>query len=200
MNDRRDAVRRAYEESLSSHDAGDETSDGGSAEPVEEANPGQRTSQQELWVDIQVRQAMRQGAFDDLPGSGKPIEGLGQSHDPDWWAKRLIQREQITGLGPPAIMLRKEDAELDDLIDREGSEAGVRRLVEDFNQRVVDARRQLLGGPPVITSTRDADEQVDAWRLRREQRRTEQRRALAEASPEQAAPKRRGWRVWWSRR
>jgi hypothetical protein len=196
MNDKRDAVRRAYEESKSSDSARDEVS----AEPEEAANPGQRSTQQELWVDIQIRQAMRQGEFDNLPGSGKPIEGLGQTHDPDWFAKRMIQREQLTGLGPPAIMLRKDDAELDDLIDREGSEAGVRRVVEDFNHRVVEARRQLLGGPPVITATRDVDEQVDAWRLRREERRARQRRSLAEDKVEETAPKRRRWRAWWSRR
>lgn len=195
MTDRRDAVRREYEESRSG-----ERPDEACTEPDEAANPGQRSTQQELWIDIQVRQAMRQGEFDNLPGSGKPIEGLGQTHDPDWFAKRMIQREQLTGLGPSAIMLRKEDAELDDRLDREGSEAVVRRLVEDFNARVVEARRQLLGGPPVITATRDVDEQVAAWRQRREQRRTAQRQALNRGGTGEPSAKRRtGWRRWWSR-
>ena len=84
--------------------------------------------------------------FDDLPGAGKPIRGLDGNHDPNWWVKSLIEREQITGVLPPALALRKEDAELDGALDREASEDEVRRAVEDFNRRVVDARRRCSAG------------------------------------------------------
>ena len=126
-----------------------------------------RMRHQVSWVDQQIRVAMARGDFDDLPGAGKPIEGLGGTHDPDWWLKKLVEREQITGVLPPALALRKEDAELDGTLDKETSEAQVRRLLEDFNRRVIDARRQLLGGPPVITKTRDIDEEIARWRERR---------------------------------
>ena len=36
-----------------------------------------RIEQQQTWVDLQVRQAMERGDFDDLPGTGKPIRDLG---------------------------------------------------------------------------------------------------------------------------
>ena len=126
-----------------------------------------RMRHQVSWVDEQIRVAMARGDFDDLPGAGKPIEGLGGSHDPDWWLKKLVEREQITGVLPPALALRKEDAELDGVLDREFSEDSVRRLLEDFNRRVIEARRQLLGGPPVITPTRDVDVEIARWRERR---------------------------------
>jgi hypothetical protein len=138
----------------------------------------QRMEQQTLWVDLQVRRSIERGEFDDLPGAGKPLK-LPAQHDPDWWVKRLIEREKISGVAPPAIGLRREDAELDDVLDREWSEEGVRRVVADFNRRVVEARRQLTGGPPVVTRTRDADEQVAAWIARREARRELARRRLA---------------------
>ena len=130
-----------------------------------------RIAHQQAWVDQQVRVAMARGDFDNLPGAGKPIEGLGTQHDPDWWVKKLIEREQITGVLPPALALRKEDAELDATLDRESAERVVRELLEDFNKRVVEARRQLLGGPPVITRTRDVEAEVVAWRARRTTRR-----------------------------
>ena len=63
---------------------------------------------------------MERGEFDNLPGAGKPIEGLGAEHDPDWWLKKLVERERIAVL-PPSIALRKEDAELDDRLDRSPS-------------------------------------------------------------------------------
>ncbi len=157
--------------------------------------PAQRMEQQTLWVDMQVRKAMERGEFDNLPGAGKPIRGLGSTHDPDWWVKSLVEREKITGVLPPALGLRKEDAELDGVIDREGSEEGVRRVVKDFNRRVVEARRQLTGGPPVVTPTRDEDAEVVAWRARRAERRERQRAQLeaAVATPDVHTSRRRWW-------
>ncbi len=126
-----------------------------------------RMHHQSQWVDLQIREAMARGDFDDLPGYGKPLEGLGHDHHPDWWLKQLIEREQVSGVLPPALQLRKDDAALDDELDHLGSEPQVRHSVDDFNLRVREARRQLLGGPPVITRERDADAEVERWRARR---------------------------------
>ncbi|WP_298255249.1 DnaJ family domain-containing protein [uncultured Arthrobacter sp.] len=126
-----------------------------------------------------VDRAVARGDFDTLALAGKPIPGLGEAHDPDWWVKGLIQRENITGLGPQAILLRKEDAELDARLDRQYTPAQVREILEDFNYRVIDARRQLLGGPPVITRLRDVDVELERWRERREAA----RRAAEAAAP-----------------
>jgi hypothetical protein len=164
------------------------------AEDEDDDAPAQRMEQQTLWVDLQVRKAMERGEFDNLPGAGKPIKGLGSTHDPDWWVKSLIEREKITGVLPPALGLRKEDGELDEVLDREGTEEGVRRVVADFNRRVVDARRQLTGGPPVVTPTRDEDAEVVAWRARRAERRERQRAQLeAGAASDVHASRRRWW-------
>ncbi|WP_243229361.1 DUF1992 domain-containing protein [Microbacterium sp. CIAB417] len=141
------------------------------------------------FVETAIQVAIRRGEFDDLPGAGKPIEGLGTHHDPDWWIRRKIETENLTGLGPPALMLRVEDRELDDRLDALGRESDVRDVLEDFNRRVIDARRQLSGGPPVVTRTRDVDAEIAAWRERRE---TIRRETEAEA-PVPAARERRRW-------
>lgn len=167
--------------------------EGSDDESVRERRYEQRT----MWVDLQIRQAMERGEFDNLPGTGKPIAGLDGRHDPDWWVKQLIEREQITGVLPPALGLRKEDAELDALLDREATEQGVRDLVEDFNLRVVDARRQLLGGPPVVTRTRDADQEVASWRARNAERRERLRSQREQLAP---TPSIRRRPRWWPRR
>jgi hypothetical protein len=130
----------------------------------------ERARNQVQWVDHQVRQAMARGEFDDLPGAGKPIKDLGSTHDPDWWVKKLIEREKITGVLPPALQLRKDDAQLTDTLDKEWSEKALREFLVDFNRRVVEAPRQLLGGPPVITKLRDVEAEVAAWRERRARR------------------------------
>jgi len=134
-----------------------------------------------------IRDAMAQGKFDNLKYAGKPIPGLGEVYDPDWWVKGLLQRENITGLGPTAILLRTEDAELDERLDAQPTEHQVRDLLADFNARVIDARRQLQGGPPVTTNTRDVDAEVELWR--------ERRRARASAVvPDEPEPDRPWWR------
>jgi hypothetical protein len=149
-----------------------------------------RIQQQNRWVEEQLRVAMERGDFDDLPGAGKPIEGLGESHDPDWWLKKLVERERIAVL-PLTVQLRKEDADLDDRLDQIAYEAEVRRVVTDFNERVVAARYRAPEGPPLITMPRDVDDTVAAWAERRAARRAE--RAAAAPPPE---PPRR----WWQRK
>ncbi len=126
-----------------------------------------RPEDRALYVDAVIDQAIRRGEFDDLPLAGKPIPGLTGTHDPDWWLRSVIEREKITGLGPPAMLLKQEDRDLDDRLDRELDEQSVREILADFNARVVDARRQLLGGPPVVTPTRDVEHEVARWRARR---------------------------------
>jgi hypothetical protein len=145
-------------------------------------------------VEYLIRDAMAQGKFDNLKYAGKPIPGLGDAYDPDWWVKGLIQRENISGMGPKAILLRAEDAELDSRVDALFTEKQVRDLVEDFNARVIDARRQLQGGPPVITKTRDVEAELEHWRQRRSARET----AAAAAAVAEPEPKRSWWRRLWN--
>jgi hypothetical protein len=143
------------------------------------------------YVEITIQQAIRRGDFDNLPGAGKPIEGLTTTHDPDWWIRRKIEREKITGLGPPALTLRTENAELDARIDATGTEDGVRTLLDDFNKRVINARRQLQGGPPVVTPTRDIDAELEGWRERRAVRRAAAEERREREAAELAAMSRR---------
>lgn len=148
-----------------------------------------RIQHQTQWVEQQLRIAQERGDFDNLPGIGKPIEGLGSDHDPDWWIKKLVEREHITGVLPPALSIRIDDAELDARLDEISTEADVRREVEDFNARVLRARIQPVGGPPMITQPRDADTEVEAWRERRSAR-IERQRIAAAATPERPSIRR----------
>lgn len=149
-----------------------------------------RIQHQASWVDEQIRVAMAKGDFDDLPGYGKPIKDLDGTHDPDWWLKKLIERENITGVLPPSLQLRKDDAELDHRLDTLLVEREARAEIEDFNQRVIRARYALQAGPPLITMPRDVEATIAAWRDRRAAR---ARAARAEADTPPPAPRRRRW-------
>ncbi|MDJ1114593.1 DUF1992 domain-containing protein [Microbacterium dauci] len=152
------------------------------------SNAGAPTAHERaLYVETVIQQAIRRGEFDDLPGAGKPIEGLGTSHDPDWWIRRKIQTEQLSGLGPPALRLRVEHAAFEAHVDAMTRAEDVRAYTEDFTRRVIEARRQLEGGPPVVTPTRDPEAEIAAWR---------ERRAAAASTPPpvEQPPRRRWWR------
>jgi len=141
-----------------------------------------------------IAEAERRGVFEGNPYHGKPLPGLDGQHDPDWWIKSKIEREDIRGIAPPALALRTEDAELDDHLDALSVESDVRDVLVDFNARVKEARRQLLGGPPVVTPMRDVEVEVARWRDRREARAA----AAASAAAAQAAGTRP--HRWWRRR
>ncbi|SDW77879.1 protein of unknown function [Arthrobacter sp. cf158] len=170
---------------------------GGSAEEdaeLEAADAEEREKRRKVddaaRVEYLIRDAMNQGKFDNLKYAGKPIPGLGEHYDPDWWVKGLIQRERLSGIGPPAILLRIEDDDLDAKLDQQYTDKQVRDILEDFNKRVIEARRQLQGGPPVITKLRDVDAELERWRNRRS--------AAAPPEPETGPVAKRTWwqRIW----
>jgi hypothetical protein len=153
---------------------------------------GQPTMEQRAQiVEISIQQAMRRGDFDDLPGSGKPLTGLQNAYDPNWWIRQKIERERLTGLGPPALTLRTEDAQLDERLDAAPSEDAARSMLNDFNARIIEARRQLQGGPPVVTQPREVEAEIRRWRERRDARYA---RYAEDREREEAEYRALGWR------
>jgi hypothetical protein len=139
-------------------------------------------------VDRAIREAQERGEFDNLPGAGKPLRGLGnpEVEDPDWWIRGLVRREQLdlTGAMSPAVALRKEaDTFPESLLDLR-SEDSVRAVLEDFNRRVrTDRLRPAVGPlPPLIARTVDVEDLVRRWRELRDARKAPEPEA-ANASP-----------------
>jgi DnaJ-like protein len=131
----------------------------------------------ETWIDRQIREAQERGEFDNLPGTGKPIEGLDKRRGDDWWAKSLIEREKLPMPLPPSLALRKEVEDLPAVLAEERTEEGARRIIEDLNDRILRDRRRLSAGPPIFVRTVDVDDALATWRRARaewDQRRQEQ--------------------------
>src|SRR2546423_5186069 len=89
----------------------------------------------ETWIEAQIRVAREQGAFDNLPGAGKPLPDLDQEYDLATWVKQLVQREQLSILPPSLELLRKVEKELA-AIEILGDEATVRRRVAALNVEI----------------------------------------------------------------
>ena len=132
-----------------------------------------------LIADMRIRKAIERGEFDNLPGSGKPLD-LPRVHDPNWWINNLMKREGLVLL-PHSIQLRKDDAALDEHLDQLPNEEAVRREIAEFNERVTRARYQLPAGPPLITMPRDVEATVAAWAERNARTEEARRKTREEA-------------------
>lgn len=116
------------------------------------------------WVDQQVNEAAERGAFDNLPGAGKPLpkrpEGDGQT-----WLRDYLRREGVSAeeLLPAPLKLRKEMERLGETVQDLRSEREVREVVAGLNRRIAEWRR-IPVGPPVILPLVNAEAMVTRWR------------------------------------
>jgi hypothetical protein len=117
----------------------------------------------ESWREELIRLAQEEGAFDNLTGAGKPIADLGEHYDPDWWVKKLIQREKVSMLPPSLELLRKVEAEVARIWTL-SDEAAVRERVSMLNAEIARANARVSEGPPTRLAQLDAEAMVTEWR------------------------------------
>ena len=128
----------------------------------------------ESWVEQQIRVGMERGEFENLPGTGKPLDGIttsgGEIHrDEDWWLKAKLRRERLSYL-PPTLAVRKELEEAREAIAKASQENLVRGIVRDINQRIREVNRRGADGPPSTVMPLDEDAVVTKWRAQRDDR------------------------------
>lgn len=147
------------------------------------------------WIDQQITEATERGAFDDLPGAGKPLPRQGD-FDGETWLRDYVQREggSVEDCLPTPLRLRKEIERLAETVSGLPDEQKVRDAVGELNERIMQWRRLPLG-PPIFVPLADADATVAAWRK-------EHLAAEPEADPADAGteagittPRRSRWRI-----
>jgi hypothetical protein len=119
----------------------------------------------ESFVERQIREAQDVGAFDNLPGFGKPLAELDEPEDDLWWVKSLLKREKLSILPPSLEILRTVEQGLETIAGLR-HEDEVRRAVATLNDRIRRANFAITWGPPSTVGLLDADEVVARWRTR----------------------------------
>lgn len=178
----------------------------------EEAEPtpgGELTVEKARSVAEQaILQAQREGAFENLPGAGRPLDGLDRPHDPDWWARDKLRRENadLSAALPVVLQLRREKAGLLEAVLALPTEDAARAHLEDFNARVLADRRRPPAtehSPPVVGRV-DVEEYLARWRAGRPVVEAESARLAVEAAEIRRAQEEAGRaarsRRWWRRR
>src|SRR5262249_43555339 len=119
----------------------------------------------ETWIDEQIREAREAGAFDNLPGAGKPLADLRVENDPEWWAKKPIKHDGNTD-PPPALELRRKLRATLDGLSALRDEREVRRVLEALNAEIRKVNATVTAGPSTTLAPLDIDEIVREWRGR----------------------------------
>lgn len=117
----------------------------------------------ESWLDKQIREAEERGEFKDLPGFGKPIEGLDKPYDDMWWLRDLMKREDLQYL-PETLQVRKEVEEELERISRMREEHRVRDALAKLNGKIEKANRLAVDGPPLNKAPVDVEAFVERWK------------------------------------
>jgi Domain of unknown function (DUF1992) len=117
------------------------------------------------WIDRQINEATERGAFDNLPGAGKPLRKRSEEDAAQAWLRDYLRREGVSAdeLLPAPLRLRKEIEGLTGAVRELRSEQEVRDLAADLNRRIIQWRR-IPEGPPVYVPLVNADMLVSRWR------------------------------------
>jgi hypothetical protein len=128
------------------------------------------------WIDQQIQEAQERGAFDDLPGSGRPLPRRSAADDGQAWLRDKLQREGVSTeeLLPVPLKLRKQAERLAESVQELRTEQDVRAAVAELNRRIIEWRRIPLG-PQIFVPLVSPDRMVSLWR--------ERRRAMDTAAP-----------------
>ncbi|MET7859282.1 DUF1992 domain-containing protein [Streptomyces sp. NPDC005318] len=120
----------------------------------------------ESWVDKQIRESEQRGDVSQLPGFGKPLPDIDRPYDETWWIKKKMQAEGVSML-PPALALRKEAEDVRAAVSEARSEAEVRRMLSEVNEKIEAAIRRPPPGPLLNLRPFDIDTVVEDWRAGR---------------------------------
>lgn len=103
----------------------------------------------ESWIDRQISEAEKRGKFDDLPTAGKPLPDLGGRSDENWWIKGKLREEGLS-YTPPSLALKKSVADALDAALAADSDDLAREIIGVINDRIREANRKGIKGPPVV--------------------------------------------------
>ncbi len=118
------------------------------------------------WIEELIREAEQAGAFERLEGAGRPIPGITDPYDPDWWVRKLLKREKLSILPPALDLLRKVEAGLDAAWTAR-REDDVRAQVTTLNAEIARVNSRIAEGPATQLAPLDVESVVVEWRARR---------------------------------
>ena len=119
------------------------------------------------WTSLaekRIREAEAAGEFENLPGFGKPIPGIDEPYDENWWVKEKLKQERISAL-PPALEIALDKERTLAAVAKLTSEAEVRQQLAALNERIRRAHFSCTWGPSCNTVPVEIESFVKSWKI-----------------------------------
>ena len=118
------------------------------------------------FAEQRIREAAEQGAFANVSGAGRPIPGIEQPLDENWWIQKKLKEEQLS-LVPPILAARKRKEQILAEIQTLHSETQVRNKLDEVNAVIHEAMQSHIAGPPDGVLPVDVEQVIADWRSKR---------------------------------
>jgi hypothetical protein len=120
------------------------------------------------WIDQQINEAAERGAFDDLPGAGKPLPKR-NDFDGQAWLADYVRRQggSVEDTLPAPLRLRRQRELLAAAVPEFRTEAQVREAAAELNDQIIKWRK-LPQDPPIFVPLVDTEGLVKLWLTARE--------------------------------
>jgi len=120
----------------------------------------------EGFAEYLIRKSMGEGEFENLPGSGRPIDGLDEPYRDDWWLRSVLKREDLS-VPCASLDIRRDVEQTLNRVRNLPDAASVRHEIESLNARIAKVNRIGGSGPSTFVATLDMEAVVAQWQLRK---------------------------------
>jgi len=102
-------------------------------------------------VEKKIKEAQKDGTFDDLPGSGEPLELEDDSRVPEdlRLAYKILKNAACL---PEELILKKEIRQMEDMLDNVPDEKEKCRLIRSLNYKILKLN-MTRNRPPILEET-----------------------------------------------
>ena len=97
-------------------------------------------------IEKRMLEAQKKGAFDDLPGSGKPITIEDDSHIPEdlRLAYKILKNANFV---PPEIQIKKDIRKMEDMLENMSDEKEKYRHIKKINFKIMQLNMMRKASP-----------------------------------------------------
>ena len=103
-------------------------------------------------IEKRIKEAQKRGDFDDLPGSGEPLNIEDDSHVPEdlRLAYKILKNADCL---PPELALKKEIRQMEDMLEKIPDEKEKYRQIKRINYKILQLNMMGRGSSPLLAET-----------------------------------------------
>lgn len=100
-------------------------------------------------IEKRIKEAQKRGEFDDLPGSGQPINIEDDSHIPEdlRLAYKILKNADCL---PPELELKREIRQMEDMLENIPDEKEKYRQIKRINYKILQLNMMGRGSSPLL--------------------------------------------------